>query len=107
MKDADVLLLLLPFMENSQIMLTGKLFEYLATENPILCIGDQKADAVRIIEQLGNSASFQMDEIKSICDFLFSTYKKTKQNSETLLNSNKFSRYETARELSKLIKGLM
>ena len=54
MKNADILLLLLPFMEQSQIMLTGKLFEYLATENPILCIGDKKADAAAIVDQLAN-----------------------------------------------------
>ena len=107
MKDADVLLLLLPFMENAQIMLTGKLFEYLATENPILCIGDPKADAVRIVEQLGNSKSFQSDEMKKISDFIFFNYENSNVSTYNGLNSTKFSRYETTRELSELIKGVV
>jgi len=106
MKDADILVLLLPFMENAQIMLTGKLFEYLATENPILCIGDLKADAVKIVEQLGNSKSFQSGEIKKISDFIVSTYENPNGINEIELNSNRFSRYETTRELSNLIKGM-
>ena len=107
MKDADVLLLLLPFMEHAQIMLTGKLFEYLATENPILCIGDQKADAVRIVEQLGNSKSIESHEIIKISDFIFSNYENSNTSSCIGLNTTKFSRYETTRELSELIKDLL
>ncbi len=107
MKDADVLLLLLPFMENSQIMLTGKLFEYLASENPILCIGDRKADAVKIVEQLGNSKSFLSNEITQIRDFLYLNYKNEGVGYDQGLNTVKFSRYETTRELSELIKGLL
>lgn len=107
MKDADILLLLLPIMENSQIMLTGKLFEYLATENPILCIGDQKADAVRIVEQLNNSSSFQSDEVKKISDFILLNYENPNPSFDKRLSATKFSRYETARELTKLINELV
>ena len=107
MKNADILLLLLPFMENSQIMLTGKLFEYLATENPILCIGDRKADAAFIVDQLGNSKSFTVNELPEINEFIFLNYKKEGVKKATLLNTNKFSRYETTRELSELIKSIV
>ena len=94
-------------MENSQIMLTGKLFEYLATENPILCIGDRKADAAFIVDQLGNSKSFTVNELPEINEFIFLNYKKEGVNKASLLNTNKFSRYETTRELSELIKSIV
>lgn len=103
MKDADLLLLLLPFMENSQIMLTGKLFEYLATENPILCIGDKKADAAHIIDQLGNSEAFECNETIKIKQFIENQINKKINNVHSTINTLKFSRFETAKELSELI----
>jgi glycosyltransferase involved in cell wall biosynthesis len=106
MKNADLLLLLLPFMENAQIMLTGKLFEYLATKNPILCVGDKKADAATIVEQLGNSKAFEKNELSEIQDFIYSNLKNKANPSDNSLNTNKFSRYETARTLSELIKNM-
>ena len=104
MKNADILLLLLPFMEQSQIMLTGKLFEYLATENPILCIGDKKADAAAIVDQLANSKSFDQNEVIEITQFIENSYTNKTPVSDTSMNIQKFSRYETARELSEWIK---
>ena len=106
MKNADLLLLLLPFMEQAQIMLTGKLFEYLATENPILCIGDKKADAVSIIEKLENSIALSQFQIKEITQFIELTIKKNLVTNPSTLDVVKFSRYETARELSELIKTI-
>jgi glycosyltransferase involved in cell wall biosynthesis len=104
MKNADILLLLLPFMEQSQIMLTGKLFEYLATENPILCIGDKKADAAAIVDQLANSKSFDQNEVLEITQFIENRYTNKTPVSDTSMDIQKFSRYETARELSEWIK---
>ncbi len=106
MKNADLLLLLLPFMENAQIMLTGKLFEYLATDNPILCIGDKIADATHIVDGLGNSKSFEDTEINQITQFIENNYHNKVTNHISKLETLKFSRYETAKTLSELIKNM-
>ncbi len=105
MKNADLLLLLLPFMENSQIMLTGKLFEYLATRNPILCIGDYKADAAKIIEKIENSIVLSQFQEKEISQFIQLTMKSDVIQVQSLLDVAKFSRFETAKELSELIQS--
>ena len=86
--------------------MTGKLFEYLATENPILCIGDKKADAVSIIEKLENSIALSQFQIKEITQFIELTIKKNLVTNPSTLDVVKFSRYETARELSELIKTI-
>ncbi len=106
MKNADLLLLLLPFMENAQIMLTGKLFEYLATDNPILCIGNRIADAADIVDRLENSQSFEDTEITQITQFIEYNFKNGVTNHLTSQKAMKFSRYETAKTLSELIKNM-
>ena len=40
-------------------------------------------------------------------DFIFSNYENSNVSTDNGLNSTKFSRYETTRELSELIKGVV
>ena len=103
MKNADLLLLLLPFMKNSQIMLTGKIFEYLATKNPILCIGDYHSDASKIIQQLESSIVVDQFQVKEISQFIKFVFKNDLSPIQSSYDVSKFSRFETAKELSTLI----
>ena len=48
---ARILLLIIPEIENNKGILTGKLFEYLATGNPILNIGPKDGDAATILNE--------------------------------------------------------
>ena len=60
-----LLLLLLPDSEvRAKGLLTGKLFEYLASGRPILCIGPEDGDAARIISEAnaGTTVSFEHKE---------------------------------------------
>ena len=51
MCDTDILVLILPEMENNKGILTGKIFEYLATGNPILAIGPSDGDLASLLER--------------------------------------------------------
>lgn len=51
MVQARVLLLLLNDTVNAKGILTSKLFEYMATGRPILCIGDMDGDVARVIKE--------------------------------------------------------
>jgi glycosyltransferase involved in cell wall biosynthesis len=104
MKNADLLLLLLPFMEHSKIMLTGKLFEYLATENPILCIGDINADAATIVNQLNQSSAFSKEENTEITRFINNRFNLTPNEKNTHFEIKKFGRKENTRKLAQLIQ---
>ena len=55
---ADMLLLIIPNTPNNQGIVTGKLFEYLATGNPILAIGPLNGDAAQIIRETGTGEMF-------------------------------------------------
>jgi len=63
---ADVLLLFIPL--DSPQVLTGKLFEYIATGKPILCVG--QGEAADIIEQCGLGKGFSRAQRAEMRDFI-------------------------------------
>lgn len=48
---SQVLLLLINNTPNAHLIVTGKLFEYLASSRPIICIGPENGDAAAILKQ--------------------------------------------------------
>jgi glycosyltransferase involved in cell wall biosynthesis len=51
MRSADALLLFIPNVPNNEGILTGKLFEYLASERKILLFGPENGDAMKLIKE--------------------------------------------------------
>jgi len=75
---ADVLLLSINRVDNSEYLLTGKLFEYLGARRPILCIGPINGDAAGVISTTSAGSTFHFDDIagiKSHINSLFETHK--------------------------------
>jgi glycosyltransferase involved in cell wall biosynthesis len=108
-KKAQVLLLLIPNVEKSEGILTGKLFEYLRAKRPILAIGPENGDLSEILKStnagvvvgFNNKAKLRI-EIRT----LYQQYKKgsLKVNSK---NIEQFHRKELTKSLSILIKSLL
>lgn len=59
-RDADCLLLLIPKMPNSELIVTGKIFEYFASRKPILAFGSEDGDAALLLSdsKLGKLYSY-------------------------------------------------
>ncbi len=106
MKNSDLLILLLPIFGNTKIMVTGKLMEYLATGNPILCIGDKNSDAAKIISTQHNCCFAGIDEKDKVFNFIHSVYSNYSENKSTKKLPIQFSSYEITKELISLLKGL-
>lgn len=104
MCQSDLNLLLLPYQKDAQIMITGKVFEYLASGNPILAIGSKLSDATKIVqEKATNSACFEKEEINQIADFINKViFSKSSSNPIDL----EFSRKNTALKLANLLDNL-
>lgn len=101
MINANVLLLIIPEIENNKGILTGKLFEYLATGNPILNIGPKDGDAATILRENAVSVTLNPNEKQAIIDFILnSTSNHREVNS---FSKNKFSRRNLTGEIAKLI----
>jgi glycosyltransferase involved in cell wall biosynthesis len=107
--DSDALLLLIPNVKNDKGILTGKLFEYLASRKPVIAIGPVDGDAARIIDECKAGKMFSRDDEDKIAEYI-STLAKRKLNNEFVpgddVSYKKYSRRAQAEELHKIIQDL-
>ena len=97
---ARILLLIIPEIENNKGILTGKLFEYLATGNPILNIGPKDGDAAAILKDNADSITLNPTEKQEIVDFILNS---SATNTPSNLSEHKFSRRNLTKEMAGLI----
>ncbi len=72
---SQLLLLLINNTPNSKMVLTGKLFEYLNSGRPILCIGPKDGDAARIIKETKTGIIADFNEKTKIKSEILTFYK--------------------------------
>jgi glycosyltransferase involved in cell wall biosynthesis len=70
MKRASLLLLVIPDMPGNEGNLTGKLFEYIGSGTPVLCIGPTGGDAAAILRACEAGQTFAYDDEEGIYDYL-------------------------------------
>ena len=70
MLDSSALLLIIPDHESSKCIITGKLFEYLASRVPIICLGPADGDAGKILGECGNGKIFTYSDSTGILQYL-------------------------------------
>lgn len=100
MLKASILLLIIPEIENNKGILTGKLFEYLATGNPILNVGPKDGDAATILNENEVSITLNPNEKQEIVDFILNS---SPTNTPSNLSEHKFSRRNLTKEIARLI----
>lgn len=69
---STILLLAIPQIDKNEGILTGKLFEYLASGKQIICIGPEKGDAANIINDCKAGKVFDYGEKEAIANYLSS-----------------------------------
>ena len=70
MLSSSVLVLIIPFHKSNKSILTGKLFEYIAAEKPVLCIGPVDGDAAEILKKCRVGVTVDYSDIEKISEFL-------------------------------------
>ncbi len=70
MMDSSLLLLIIPDHPSNRSILTGKIFEYMATEKPILFLGPEDGDAARLLALCGYQGIFGYNDVQGIRDFI-------------------------------------
>lgn len=103
MLTSTILLLIIPEVEDNKGILTGKLFEYLATRNPILLIGPADGDAAKIVNEHAFSAVVDSHESEKMYNFMLlaSTHINKEQDNSML----KYTRKNLAKEFVQLIRA--
>lgn len=101
--EADLLLLVIPDTPNNLGILTGKLFEYLGSQNPILNIGPRKGDAAEIIEHCNAGKTYERWEQKKITEYLSNLINNKRQGSKNDSKTKKYSRKVQAQQILEII----
>lgn len=106
MQSAQALLLLINQVSfNSQGRIAGKLFEYLASQRPVLCVGPEQGDSARIVRETGGGriAGFEdKEKLKTILKEWFALFKK----GELRVGSDGYQRYSRT-ELSRSLGAFL
>lgn len=109
MQSAHLLLLAIPQISENHGILTGKLFEYMATGNKILGIGPVEGDAADLLKQTGTGRMFDYDDSNGMAAFIRQHYNEWKEGRiqrmvpELVLS---FSRPALTAKLSGIIRAL-
>ena len=109
LKSAAVLYLPINNTPNAEMTLTGKLFEYLAAERPVVSTGPVHGDAAQILKETGSGSTVDFKDeagLEKIFLELFSRY----QSGKTELRGKgyeKYSRVNLAKNLSRLMEEIV
>lgn len=100
---SDLLLLVIPKVKNNKGILTGKFFEYLASQKPILAIGPTDGDLAKIIQETQCGKLFDYEDAEGMFQFVG----RNLTNSVTLSNPeivNQYSRKALARKIVQILE---
>ncbi|HOK27223.1 MAG TPA: glycosyl transferase family 1, partial [Bacteroidales bacterium] len=102
MISSSALLLIIPDHPGNRCILTGKLFEYIASGKPVLCLGPADGDAALVLEMTGAGITTGYKETNTIAriisDFMEKRFIPSKEKTEI------FSRYNLTRKIAEIIK---
>jgi glycosyltransferase involved in cell wall biosynthesis len=106
MMSSDALLLIIPDVKNNKGILTGKLFEYIGSERPIIAIGPLDCNAASILDKTQSGTMHNYDDLNAIKTTIVSYYEAFKKGEPAVYPQNiiNYSRYELTRKLSGIIK---
>lgn len=80
MSSVDVLLFIIPDAEDNELILTGKLFEYLASGSEILAVGPVNGNAAEVLDKTGRGRMLAYDDFEGLKNEIFRMYKKKSDN---------------------------
>ncbi|MFM7079637.1 MAG: glycosyltransferase, partial [Bacteroidota bacterium] len=109
LKSASLLLLVLNDAPNAKGILTGKMFEYLASGRKILCVGPVDGDAATIIDETrsGKTCSFvDYEGIKRMVSEQFENFKSGK-DLEQVGGQEKYSRKSLTGDLCQVLNSMI
>ncbi|WP_303311247.1 glycosyltransferase family 4 protein [Hymenobacter sp. BT730] len=105
---STVLLMAIPDVPHNLGILPGKVFEYLAANKPIICIGPCDSDAAHLLDECGAGRVLPYDAYGAMLDYLTNLCELWRANSSLdlpKLTHAGYSRRALTKQLAKLIKA--
>jgi len=111
MSASDLLLFVVPQSRNNKLIITGKLFEYLASGTPILSVGPTNGDAASILEDTGREKMLDYHDKEKFKQQLLRMYKAWQQGGKSLVQLEikmleKYSRKASAEKMASILHDL-
>ena len=106
MEAASVLLFVVPRSANNRLIITGKLFEYLASGSAILPIGPADGDAAAILQEAGRERMFDYDDKQAIKERVSELYRRWQAGTLHACDTSMLTRY-SRRTSAEKIAGIM
>lgn len=106
MLSSDLLFNSLAEMEKSELLISGKLMEYIASGKPVLCLGNPNGDAAFLLKEYQYSGVYSRANIDGIILYLKTIFDNWMNKTNLAVKSgivNRYSRFETTRQLANLI----
>ena len=107
---SDVLLLFVNNTPNAKGILTGKIFEYMASGRPILCIGPEDGDSARILNETQTGITVDFDDKEKMKSVILDFMNKHKENQLVTKHSElveKYSRRNLTKEFVKILNEII
>jgi len=101
MLSSTILLLIIPDHKSNKSIITGKLFEYIASARPILCLGPSDGDTAEIIKSCEAGKTFNYDDINLIEDFILASIHKEPHRDQN--KGSIYSRKELSGKISEIL----
>jgi len=103
---ASVLLMAIPDVANNFGILPGKVFEYLAANKPIICVGPVGSDADQLLEECGAGRALAYDAYPAMLEYLEGLVAQWQENPNLDLPALSHTRY-SRRALTQRLVELM
>jgi lactate dehydrogenase-like 2-hydroxyacid dehydrogenase len=104
--NSDILLLVIPDTPDNKGILTGKIFEYLATGNFILGLGPEDSDAAQLLAETNAGVMFSYaDDLTEIILEHFGRWKRGEETIRRTQSIEKYTRRYLTGELAKIIEN--
>ena len=103
MSKSQVLLLPLNNAPNVKGILTGKMFEYIALQRPILALGPTDADFAEILRETNSGISLNFDDLQGIKNALQNYFQLFKKN-KLMVESGAYEKYSRKNLAAQFVK---
>lgn len=97
--ESHLLLLVINNSATKKAIVTGKLFEYLASQRHIVAVGPIDGDAAKILQETGVGSIFDYDDIAGMKEFLLTHYSNWQKGNWQPTDTRKIDTYSRAEQL--------
>lgn len=101
MMSSSLLILIIPLHQSSKSIITGKIFEYLGSGKPILCLGPIDGDAAEIIKICRAGKTFSYYDMENISEFVKSATRHPGLSDKGAVRN--FSRLSLGKRISEVL----